>query len=86
MVIPNVFSPNADGINDKWIITYLESYPGSSIDVYNRYGQVIFHSVGYNNPWDGTFKGKPVPSGTYYYIVDPKNGRKKITGFVDVLR
>jgi gliding motility-associated-like protein len=86
LVIPNVFSPNGDGINDKWQILYLETYPGSTVDVYNRYGQIIFHSVGYSNPWDGTYKGKPVPAGTYYYIIDPKNGRSKYTGFVDVLR
>ena len=86
LVIPNVFSPNGDNINDKWDIRYLESYPGCTVDVYNRYGQVIFHSVGYSTPWDGTYKGKPVPTGSYYYIIDPKNGRSKYAGFVDVLR
>jgi gliding motility-associated-like protein len=84
--IPNVFSPNGDGINDKWVIKYLESYPGCTVDVFNRYGQLIYHSVGYDNPWDGTYKGSSVPTGTYYYIVDPKNGRKRMAGFVDVLR
>ena len=86
LVIPNVFSPNGDGINDKWIIKYLESFKESNINVYNRYGQSIFHSVGYDNAWDGTYKGKPVPAGTYYYIVDPKRGSKPLAGFVDVLR
>jgi gliding motility-associated-like protein len=85
-VIPNAFSPNGDGINDKWEITSLESYPGCTVDVYNRYGQVIFRSVGYTKPWDGTYQSKPVPAGTYYYIVNPKNGRQQIAGFVDVLR
>jgi gliding motility-associated-like protein len=64
----------------------LESYPGNLVEVYNRYGQVIFSSRGYGVPWDGTFKGKQVPSGTYYYIIDPKNGRLPIKGFVDVVR
>ena len=86
LVIPNVFSPNGDGINDKWDIKYLESYPGCTVDVYNRYGQIIYHSIGYTNAWDGTYKGKQVPAGTYYYIIDPKNGRSKYSGFVDVLR
>jgi gliding motility-associated-like protein len=85
-VIPNVFSPNGDGINDKWIIAYLESYPGCTVEIYNRYGQIIYRSVGYNKPWDGTYKNKDVPAGTYYYIVDPKNGRQKMAGFVDVVR
>ena len=85
-VIPNAFSPNGDGINDKWDITSLESYPGCTVEVYNRYGQIVYRSVGYSKPWDGTFSNKPVPAGTYYYIVNPKNGRQQLAGFVDVLR
>lgn len=84
--IPNIFSPNGDGVHDRWEIAYLNTYPGSTVDIYNRYGQLIFHSVGYNVPWDGTVNGKPVPVGTYYYIVNPKNGRKVMTGYVDVIR
>jgi len=85
-LIPNIFSPNKDGIHDKWEISYLASYPGCIVDIYNRYGQLIYHSVGYDNPWDGTVNGKQVPVGTYYYIIDPKNGRKKMSGYVDVIR
>ena len=85
-VIPNIFSPNGDGIHDKWEIAYLESYPGCTVDIFNRYGQLIYHSIGYDKPWDGTVNGKAVPVGTYYYIVDPKNGRKKVAGYVDVIR
>jgi len=84
--IPNIFSPNGDGIHDDWVIQYLESYPGCTVDLYNRYGQHIYHSEGYSNPWDGTINGKPVPVGTYYYIVDPKNGRKIMSGYVDIIR
>ncbi|MES1218088.1 MAG: PKD domain-containing protein [Bacteroidota bacterium] len=85
-LIPNIFSPNGDGVHDTWEIGYLETYPGCIVDVYNRYGQLIFHSVGYDKPWDGTINGKAVPLGTYYYIVDPKNGRKKMAGYVDIIR
>ena len=63
--IPNIFSPNGDGIHDTWVIQYLESYPGATVDIFNRYGQLIYHSEGYANPWDGTINGKPVPVGTY---------------------
>jgi gliding motility-associated-like protein len=84
--IPNIFSPNGDGIHDKWVITFLETYPGCTVEVFNRYGQRVYFSVGYTKPWDGTINGKPVPVGTYYYIVDPKNGRKKQSGYVDVIR
>lgn len=85
-VIPNIFSPNGDGVHDRWEIPYLSTYPGCTIDVYNRYGQLIYHSVGYDTPWDGKVKGSEVPVGTYYYIIDPKNGRARMSGYVDIIR
>ncbi len=84
--IPNIFSPNGDGIHDRWGIEHLNTYPGATIDIYNRYGQLVFHSVGYTTQWDGKANGKDVPVGTYYYVIDPKSGRKKIAGYVDVIR
>jgi gliding motility-associated-like protein len=84
--IPNAFSPNGDGINDKWNIKYLESYPGATIEVFNRYGQKVFTSVGYTSPWDGTLNGSPLPVATYYYIVNPGNGRKQLSGSVTILK
>lgn len=84
--IPNIFSPNGDGVHDRWIIKYLETYPGGTVEIFNRYGQLIWRSVGYGTPWDGTVNGKPVPIGTYYYIVNPKNGRGIMSGYVDIIR
>jgi gliding motility-associated-like protein len=84
--VPNTFSPNGDGIHDRWEIQYLNTYPGVTVDIYNRYGQLVYQSVGYGTAWDGTYKGKPLPAGTYYYIINPKNGRKAMTGFVDIIR
>jgi len=84
--VPNIFSPNGDGVHDKWIIGFLDTYPGCTVEIFNRYGQRVYYSIGYATPWDGTVKGKPVPVGTYYYIVDPKNGRKKQAGYVDIIR
>lgn len=84
--VPNAFSPNGDGVHDRWEIEYLDSYPGATVEIFNRYGQKVFESKGYAKPWDGTLNGKALPIGTYYYIIDPKNGRKPITGFVDIIR
>jgi gliding motility-associated-like protein len=84
--VPNAFSPNGDGINDTWMIQYLDTYPGCTVDVYNRYGQVIFHSTGYSRPWDGRMNGQPLPIGTYYWIIDPKNGRRQVSGSVTIIR
>ena len=84
--VPNAFSPNGDGINDVWKIKYLEDYPGATIQVFNRFGQVVFFEVGYVKAWDGTYQGKPLPIGTYYYIINPKNGRQTISGAVTIIK
>lgn len=85
-VVPNAFSPNGDGINDTWLIRYLDLYPACTVSVFNRYGQPVFHSDGYNTPWNGRYKGQPVPVGTYYYIIDRKNIGKLISGSLTLLR
>jgi gliding motility-associated-like protein len=84
--IPNAFSPNGDGINDKWEIKYLQYYPGNDVKIFDRNGRIIFSSSGYSTAWDGTVNGKPVPIGTYYYIVNPKNGRSIMSGAITVIR
>lgn len=84
-LVPNAFSPNGDGINDTWKIQYLESYPAATVDVFNRYGQKVFSAVGYTTAWDGKYNGKTLPVGTYYYIINPKNGRQTISGSVTII-
>ena len=84
--IPNTFTPNNDGINDTWRIDYLNSYPDNRVQIFTRSGTVIFESKGYSKPWDGTFKGKPLPFDTYYYIIEPGSGRDPITGYVTILK
>ena len=85
--IPNAFSPNGDGINDTWAIKSADAFSTSVVEVYNRYGQVVFHSKGYSNPWNGTYNGKPVPSGTYYFVIDLKSGNEpNITGWIFIVR
>ena len=85
-VVPNTFTPNGDGINDTWQIKYLDSYPDCTVSIFNRYGQRLFYSVGYPNPWDGNYNGSPVPAGVYYYIIDPKHGRSPLSGSLTILR
>jgi len=70
--IPNGFSPNGDGINDVLEITCLEKHPGSSLTVFNRWGDEVYGSIDYRNNWDGTWNGKSLPSGTYYYVLKVK--------------
>ncbi len=86
ILAPNTFTPNGDGVNDVWDILYFDTYPGATLEVFNRYGKKLFNSTVSNMPWDGRFKGEDLPVGTYYYIIDPKNGTKAITGAVTIVR
>lgn len=88
--IPNVFSPNGDGIHDSWIIAELSKYPAADVSVFDRYGKLVFQAKdGYVKPWDGTYNGKPLPVATYYYIIEPKFEeyvQKRFAGSVTILR
>lgn len=84
--VPNVFSPNGDNIHDQWMIPNLADYPGASVEVFNRYGQRVFYAAGYGTAWDGTYNGKPLPAGTYYYVIQLQNGFKPLSGSVTILR
>ena len=85
-LIPNTFTPNGDGVNDKWKIEYLDSYPNVTVNIFNRYGVRLFVSIGYIEPWDGMFNGQLVPVGTYYYVIDPKIALPAFKGWVVVIR
>jgi gliding motility-associated-like protein len=85
-VVPNTFTPNGDGINDKWVIENLNLYPNHIIQVFNRYGQIVFESKNYLKPWDGTYKGKPLSSGTYYYIIDLDGKRVTKKGYITIIK
>lgn len=84
--VTNAFSPNGDGINDKWNLPFLENFADCRVQIFNRHGQIVFTSVGYNNPWDGNISGRTAPVGTYYYIIDLRNGERPLTGYVALLR
>ncbi|GAA4315425.1 hypothetical protein GCM10023149_12030 [Mucilaginibacter gynuensis] len=84
--IPNTFTPNADGYNDTWTITGLSKAPNCVVNVYNRYGTIVYQSTGYSKPWDGTSSGSAIPSGTYYYMIDQRNGRPRLAGSITILR
>jgi gliding motility-associated-like protein len=83
---PNTFTPNADGVNDLWELPFLTRYPNCTVNIYNRYGSIIHQSTGYPTPWDGTFKGQPLPAGTYYYVIKLSNNMKPLSGPITILR
>jgi gliding motility-associated-like protein len=80
--IPNAFSPNGDGVNDLWNVAGLDSFPDADVLIFNRNGTIIYQSKGYQEPWDGTYRGAPISRGTYYYSIDLNNGTKLYSGSV----
>jgi gliding motility-associated-like protein len=85
-IVPTAFTPNGDKKNDYWEVPYLEFYPDATVDVYDRWGRVVFHSKGYSSKWDGKFEGKNQPMDNYFYIIqlDPK--AKPISGKIMIIR
>lgn len=88
IVFPNGISPNGDGSNDTWIIDNIDQFPNCVVEVYNRWGELLFRSEGYNDPWDGTYKGEQLPVGTYYYIINLNDELypEAFTGPITILR
>lgn len=85
--IPNAFTPNGDGKNDTWRIPGLEEYRNATVQVFNRWGQVVFKSVGYSIPWNGVMNGNQLPTGAYYYVIKPgDNGYGVLSGMVMIVR
>jgi gliding motility-associated-like protein len=85
----NAFTPNGDGINDRWLITNGNCLTSASVEVFNRYGSSVYQSNDYKNDWQGTYKGEALPDGTYYYIIKYHliNGASQVLkGNVTILR
>lgn len=69
--VPSGFTPNGDGVNDVWNIELLEDFPNAKVQIFNRWGELLYEQRnGYLKPWNGTYEGKALPVGTYYYIID----------------
>lgn len=81
ITVPNVFTPNGDGVNPTFSIYNLEHYPKSRLEIYNRWGLKLYESADYQNDWDG----KNAPDGTYYFILYVRDGRT-IPGYFSILR
>jgi len=83
--IPNGFTPNGDGLNDRFIVRGLEFYPENRLLVFNRWGNEVFRITGYKNDWDGA----NLSEGTYYYIFELRlhSGQwQTFKGFVTIVR
>lgn len=67
--IPNFFTPNGDTVNDEWYPRNISPYPNITVEVFDRYQRLIVKYEGIDNAWDGSYDGKPLPSGDYWYVI-----------------
>ncbi len=84
--IPTSFTPNGDGYNDTWVLRNIEAYPDALVQVFAQDGRKVFEANGGYSPWDGQYEGRDVPSGTYYFVVNLRNGDEPYTGSLTILR
>lgn len=84
VAVPDVFTPNGDGINDYLVFAGLEQYPGSKVWIYNRWGNLLYSSADYKNDWTG----ENHTSGVYYFILEVNNpaGVQKKHGTITILK
>ncbi len=83
--ITSMFSPNNDGMNDYWVLPKIEELGRVQVKIYNRFSMLVYESAAYNNDWDGTYNGTPLPSASYYYIIK-STGEGFIKGVVNLVR
>lgn len=86
LIVPNVFSPNGDGINDLWNITAIDTYVAPKVKIMDRNGHLVYQSANYTRAWDGRYQNHEVPVGVYYYIINLAPGLAPITGAITLLR
>jgi len=87
-VVPNIITPNRDGVNDFLRIACLEQQAinRSKISIFNEWGGQVYEASPYLNNWDGKYKGSDLPSGTYFYVFDMGDQSPVQKGFLIIKR
>jgi len=84
-LIFNGFSPNGDNVNETFTIEGIEDFPNNTVQIFNRWGNMVFEQSGYKGQWNGTWNNKDLPDGTYFYLLDDGEG-KQYSGFLQIRR
>ncbi len=85
--IPEIITPNNDGYNDTWIIKNIDLFPNAEVFVFSRWGKQVFNTKNIPaNAWDGTFKGKLLPTDSYHFILHLNDGSEPRTGVISIIR
>lgn len=83
---PNAFTPDADGYNDTWVLDNIQNYEGATIQIFNKWGTLVFESDHNYESWDGSYQGNTLPSATYYYVIDLNKGSAPYTGPLTIVK
>ena len=83
--ISNVCTPNGDGSNDTWKVSDLNQINGCTVQIFNRWGQLVYETNDYQNDWGGTKEGEPLPDGVYYYAIGCDEERE-YKGSINLMR
>ena len=86
LVVTNTFTPNGDGANDRWSVPGLRFYEGARISVFDRVGTRMFYTENPDQGWDGTFNGKEMPVGTYYWVIEVIETGEMRRGMLNLIR
>ena len=88
IVIFTAVSPNRDGENDFFFISGIEEFPENRLQIFNRWGERVYDVLGYNNDWDGTWKGNlELPDGAYFYILELNDDTNRVfRGYLEIHR
>jgi len=83
--VANLITPNGDNKNDQWKIFNIENHSPCQVSVFSREGTLVYSSTNYDNQWDGTYNGNPLPEGVYYYVINCNEGLFK-KGALSIIR
>ena len=84
--VPTAFTPNGDGKNDRWEIPFLDPSFGGTVNVFDRWGRLVYHASSETVSWDGKLNGIPQASGVYVYVITFKNNGMILRGTVTLIR
>lgn len=82
---PKFFTPNNDGNNDYWTVEGMQFYPGSKVTIFDKFGKLIIQLQG-NKTWNGSFKGKNLPSTDYWFVFTLDDNQPETRGHFSLVR